>query len=83
MYKVKIDLTSAMEKISHMGMKDILKGPYWIKVHAKDPDAACHAAREKVYSTVNEKWGKHGKSGEQAVEIIKEEMKIVKIEPIY
>jgi hypothetical protein len=83
MYKVKIDLTAAMEKISDMGIKDILKGAYWIKVHAKDPDAACHAAREKVYDTVHKKWGKQGKTGEEAIDIIREEMKIVKIEPIY
>jgi len=82
MYKVKIDLTDAMEKISDMGIPDVLKGPYWIKVSAKDPDAACHAATEKVCNTVHKKWGKQGKSGEAAVEIIRQEMKILKIDPI-
>ena len=81
MYKVQIDLTDAMKKISKLGIKDIIKGTYWIKVNANDPDAACFAAREKVCHTVHKKWGQKGKSGEDAVKIIKEDMKITKIEP--
>jgi hypothetical protein len=81
MYKVQIDLTDAMKKIKKLGIKDIIKGRYWIKVHANDPDGACHAATEKVCNTVHKKWVERGKSGEDAIEIIREEMKITKIEP--
>ena len=82
MYRVQIDLTVAMKKIAKLGIKDIIKGKYWIKVPAKDPDAACHAATEKVCNTVHKKWGQKGKSGEDAVKIIRKEMKILKIDPI-
>lgn len=82
MYKVQIELTVAMEKIAKMGMKDVLNGPYWIKVIANDPDDACHAAVEKVCNTIHKKWGKRGKSGDSAVEIVREHMRIIKIERV-
>ena len=44
-YNIKIDLKQAMLKVEKLGIKDVLKGSYWIKVIADDPDEACNSAK--------------------------------------
>tara|TARA_Y100001938_G_scaffold140883_1_gene209758 strand:- start:6013 stop:6282 length:270 start_codon:yes stop_codon:yes gene_type:complete len=77
MYNIKVDLKDAMKKVEKLGIKEVLKGSYWIKVIADDPDDACYAAVQKVYTTVLLKWGEEN---EHACEIIKNEMRIIKID---
>lgn len=76
-YNIKIDLKQAMLKAEQLGIKEVLKGSYWIKVVADDPDEACNFATQKVYETVLKKWGKENS---QACEVIKNEMRITRIE---
>ena len=76
-YNIKIDLKQAMLKVEKLGIKDVLKGSYWIKVIADDPDEACNSATQKVYDTVLKKWGEENL---QACEVIKNEMRIIRIE---
>tara|TARA_R110000824_G_scaffold100893_1_gene239760 strand:- start:1216 stop:1458 length:243 start_codon:yes stop_codon:yes gene_type:complete len=76
-YNIKIDLKKAMLKAEKVGIKEVLKGSYWIKVIADDPDEACYLATQKVYDTVLKKWGENNS---QACEMIKNEMKIIRIE---
>jgi len=78
-YNIKIDLKQAMSKAEQLGIKDVLKGSYWIKVIADDPDEACHYATQKVYDTVVKKWGE---KNSQACEVIKNEMRIIRIEAV-
>lgn len=76
-YNIKIDLKQAMLKVEKLGIKDVLKGSYWVKVIAADPDEACNSATQKVYDTVLKKWGEENL---QACEVIKNEMRIIRIE---
>ena len=76
-YNIKIDLKQAMLKAEHLGIKEVLKGSYWVKVIANDPDEACYTATQRVYDTVLKKWGEENS---QACEMIKDEMRIIRIE---
>ena len=76
-YNIKIDLKQAMLKAERLGIKEVLKGSYWVKVIANDPDEACYTATQRVYDTVLKKWGEENS---QACEMIKYEMRIIRIE---
>jgi len=76
-YNLRVDLETAIEQIEDMCATQIMKSPHWIKVIAQDPDEACHLAMKKVCDAVNKKW--EGDSDE-IVEIVKNYMKVVKIE---
>ena len=51
-FKLKIDLSGAYSVLNLLGLGDIAKKPYWLKVTASDPDDACVKAREKVGKTI-------------------------------
>tara|TARA_Y100000310_G_C20052459_1_gene521195 strand:+ start:56 stop:331 length:276 start_codon:yes stop_codon:yes gene_type:complete len=82
-FKVKIDLSGAYSVLNLLGLGDITKKPYWIKVNAYDPDDACVKARKKVGNTIQNTFEALEISGSRIIDASKKatkEMKILKIE---
>ena len=58
-YRVQIELKKVLHELKKLGLKEVLKGPYWIKVQGVDPDDACFLAFKKVENTIKMKFPKN------------------------
>jgi len=76
-YKVKMDISMALPDLKKLGITETKKH-FWIHVEAIDPDDACAEAYDKVYILITSK--SKSKKFKDAAEVVKEKLRILKIE---
>ena len=76
-YRVQIELKEVLKELEKLGLKEVLKGPYWLKVQGKDPDDACFVAFKKVENTIKNKFPKN--LNKDVYNTLREHMRILKL----
>jgi hypothetical protein len=76
-YRVQLELKSVFDELKSIGIKQALKGPYWIKVQGTDPDDACHLAMKKIKATLCMKAGQ--KFSVEISEVLERYMRVIKL----
>jgi hypothetical protein len=83
LFQVKVDLSKSYEPLNKIGMGEMSKTPYWVRIEADDPDDACSKTIKKVNNAINKAFSSldiHSSRVEQCTDEAIVNMRIIKIE---